>query len=102
MSTTPTNTSVCNSNDNRFSRRKRGLDPELDKLELTSVAKKQKPYEMTSNDLNEIKSFFLNMKVEIENKIGASQSSIETKINELSATVNTEVNELKSSFNDLK
>lgn len=56
------------------------------------------------------------MKTDIENKIGASQSSIETKmnevtstqssieskINELTTTVNTEVHEIKCSFDDLK
>lgn len=104
----PTNKSKLNSNSEsseRYSRRKRGLEPEAFEQEtnepsLSQSAKKQKPLTMSLND--ELKGFFLNIKSELEKSISASQSSIETKLNDLTKNVNTEVNELKKSVDDLK
>lgn len=94
--------SIDNSNNNRISRRKRGLEPETTETSQSPAVKKLKPYEMSTNDMSAIKSLFADMKNDIEKKIGASQSSIETKLKELNANVNAEVNELKKSVDDLK
>lgn len=102
MSTILTNDNENSLNEKRYSRRKRGLDPEEIELIESPKQKKQKPYKMSNTELIEILNSIKEMKSELEAKIDTSQSAIETKINEITSTVNNEMQSLKGSFDDLK
>lgn len=101
MSTNFTNENEISISAKRASRRKRGLDPESNELNLTPATKKQKPYKMSKEELSEIKHFIASMQKDIENKIDSSQSSIETKINNFTTTVNNEIQQLKCSVDEM-
>lgn len=104
MSATQNSISDKNQTDNRFSRRKRGLEPEPDTNETPKgkrAAKIQKSHIMSAKELGDLKDFFISMKTDIENKISDSQSSIECKLSDFTTKVNDEVNGLKSAISEL-
>lgn len=88
--------------DNRYSKRKRGLNPESPETQITRTAKKQKPSKMTENAVTELKELMKTMQAGIEGQINTSQTAIEKKISEFTKEINTEVAGLKSSFEDFK